>query len=112
MRRAAVLGQKRIKAVERADVKHPLAGEGHRQKRDAVAVVARDARRVETMLAVERERVKPQRDALQRVSCGRRIGLDRQKVRDRALGIRDDGERASGSARHGTPHVVGVVTQV
>jgi hypothetical protein len=59
-----VLGKERVEAVERADVEHPLAGERQRQERDAVAVVARDARRVETELAVERERVEPQRDAL------------------------------------------------
>jgi hypothetical protein len=101
-----VLGQERVEAVERADVKHPLAGEGQRQDRDAVAVVARDAGRVESVLAVERERVEPQRNALQRLSCGRRIGLDRQQVRDGPLGVRDDGERTSGNARHGTPRVV------
>ena len=101
-----MLGQERIKAVERADIKYPLAGEGHRQKRDAVAVVARHARRVQTAPAIERERMKPQRDALQRTSCEGRIGLDRQQVRDRPLGVGYDRQRASGSARHGTPRVV------
>jgi hypothetical protein len=58
-----VLGEECVEAVERPDVEHPLAGEGQGQERDAVSVVARDARGVEIVLAVESERVEPQRDA-------------------------------------------------
>jgi hypothetical protein len=108
VRCAPVLGEERVEAVERPDVEHPLAGEGPGQERDPVAVIARDARRVETVLAVEGERVKPERDARQHLSCRRRIGLDGKEIRDGPLGVRDDRERASASARHGIPLLSGV----
>jgi hypothetical protein len=83
-RRAEVLGEQRVEAVERADVEHPLAGERQRQERNARAMVARDARRVETVLAVERDRVEPsgtrsraRRAAAGAASMGRRSATAR-----------------------------------
>jgi hypothetical protein len=98
VRRAAVLGEERVEAVERADVEHLLAGERQRHERNARAMVARDARRVETVLAVERERVKT---TVGRAPARVVRPQDRPRwaeVRDGPLGVRDDGPRASRKA--------------
>ena len=76
-RRATMLGQEGVEAVERPDVQHALPDERGGQERDPVAVVARHARRIETVLGVERERVKPQRDARQHARGRLGVGADR-----------------------------------
>src|SRR5438132_7784544 len=49
-------------------------------------MVERDPRRVDLRRAIEAEGVKPQRDAVARAPRGRRFGLDREQLRDCALG--------------------------
>ena len=54
----AVLGEEGVETVERADVEHAHPGEVARKCGDAVAVIARNAGRVDARSAVEREGVK------------------------------------------------------
>ena len=84
---AAVLGQEGVEAVERPDVEHALPGERLGQERHPVAVVARDAGRVQAVLGVEREGVEPQRHLPEHALGVLDLRADRQRVGDRALGI-------------------------
>jgi hypothetical protein len=62
--RAAVLGEEGIETVERGDVEHAHPAEVARKCGDAVAVIARNAGRIDARSAVEREGVKPERHLL------------------------------------------------
>ena len=95
----ATLGQEGVETVERAHVEHARAGELLGYRAQAVAVIARDARRVDTG-AVERERVKPQRHALQRGARLLPPGVDRQQVRHSPLRGGDLGDRLQIFRRH------------
>jgi hypothetical protein len=82
--RATPLGQKRVEAVERADVEHAHTGQLLGNCAQPVTVVARDTGRVDAG-AVERERVEPQRHALERGARLLRADLDRQQICDHPL---------------------------
>ena len=84
--RPASLGEERIEAVEGADVEHAQAAEVLGQGRDPVTVITGDARRVELAGAVEGEGVEPERDSIQDGFGRVGIGVDRQEIRDLALG--------------------------
>jgi hypothetical protein len=88
--RAAVLGEEGIETVERGDVEHAHPAEVARKCGDAVAVIARNAGRIDARSAVEREGVKPERHLLDGRASDGRIDLDRQQVGHLPLGLGDD----------------------
>src|SRR6266550_1404259 len=62
----SALGEESVKAVEGADVEHAHPGEVRGKHGYSVAVVPREAGRINALGAVEREGVKPERHPLDR----------------------------------------------
>jgi hypothetical protein len=92
VRGAPALGEKGVEHVKRAHIEHTRARELLGDRRQPVAVVASDARRINAG-AVETERVKPQRDTPQRRPRLLPPRTDRHHVRDRPLRHRGLGNR-------------------
>ena len=86
----AALGEERVEAIERTDVEHAHPGKVGGQHRHAIAVIARGARRVDALGAIQREGVKPERHPLNSRASELRGDLNRQQVGHPALGRGDD----------------------